>query len=70
MQKWLISSHKTSLSMVSKGLDYFGITVVAHEEKADSYLEKVAAIGLIPCKSSEELRGVQLMGQDARLEIQ
>lgn len=70
VQKWFLSFYKSSLSSVSKGLDYFGITVVARAEKTDSYLEKVAVIGLIPCKSSEELRGVQLMGQVARLENQ
>lgn len=70
VQEWFPSSHEPSPSIVSKGLDNFGITAVAHAEEADSYLEKVAVIGLIPCKSSEELRGVQLMGQVARLENQ
>lgn len=68
VQKWFLYFHEPGPSIVSKGLDYFGIAVVAHAEEADSYLEKVAVIGLMPCKSSEELRGVQLMGQVARLQ--
>lgn len=66
----LLSSHQPIPSIVSKSLDYFGITVVAHAEEIDSHLEKVAVICHISGKGSVELRGVQLMGQVARLENQ
>jgi len=56
--------------MVSKVFDYFGVTVVAHAEKADFTSEKAAIIGLISGKGSVGLRGVQPMGQGARLENQ
>lgn len=55
LQKYLLSSHQPSPSVVSKVLDHFGITEAAHAEEADSYLEKTAVIHLARVRWSSEM---------------